>query len=71
MSTWRLRPEIQEYYERGGERDRLTKSGRGRLEFTRMQDILRRVLPERNSTSSTSAGRPASTPPGSPRTATA
>lgn len=45
MNAWRLNPEIREYYERGGERDRLTKSGRGRLEFARMQDILRRVLP--------------------------
>lgn len=45
MNAWRLEPEIQEYYEQGGERDRLTKSGRGRLEFARMQDLLRRTLP--------------------------
>lgn len=45
MSEQRLEPEIQEYYERHGERDRLTKTGRGRLEFARMQDLLRRALP--------------------------
>lgn len=45
MSEWTLEPEIKAYYEQGGERDRLTRSGRGRLEFIRMQDVLRRVLP--------------------------
>ncbi|WP_026922522.1 class I SAM-dependent methyltransferase [Glycomyces arizonensis] len=45
MSQWELEPEIEAYYERGGERDRLTRKARGRLEFTRMQDLLRRVLP--------------------------
>jgi SAM-dependent methyltransferase len=39
-----LRPEIREYYERGGELDRLTE-GAGRLEFLRTWDILARVLP--------------------------
>lgn len=37
-------PDVLRYYERGGERDRLTE-GRGRLEFLRTQDILRRHLP--------------------------
>ncbi|MEU8238899.1 methyltransferase domain-containing protein [Actinoplanes missouriensis] len=35
---------ISEYYDRGGEVDRL-HAGRGRLEFLRTQDVLRRVLP--------------------------
>ena len=39
-----LRPEIREYYERGGERDRLA-AGTGRLEFLRTWDILSRALP--------------------------
>ncbi|MEV7007593.1 hypothetical protein [Streptosporangium sp. NPDC051022] len=37
--------ELLAYYERGGEHDRLRR-GRGRLEFWRTQDVLRRVLPE-------------------------
>ncbi|MEU6997840.1 class I SAM-dependent methyltransferase [Nonomuraea sp. NPDC046570] len=37
-------PELMAYYERGGEATRL-KEGRGRLEFWRTQDILRRILP--------------------------
>ena len=45
MSTWELETEIESYYERGGERERLTRNARGRLEFARMQDLLRRVLP--------------------------
>lgn len=45
MSTWELESEIESYYERGGERERLTRSARGRLEFARMQDLLRRLLP--------------------------
>ncbi|MBO3732705.1 class I SAM-dependent methyltransferase [Glycomyces niveus] len=45
MSTWELETEIEAYYERGGERERLTRSARGRLEFARMQDLLRRKLP--------------------------
>ena len=45
MSTWELESEIESYYERGGERERLTRNARGRLEFARMQDLLRRVLP--------------------------
>jgi SAM-dependent methyltransferase len=40
-----LRPEIREYYERGGELDRLTE-GAGRLEFLRTWDVLTRVLPQ-------------------------
>ena len=40
----RLRPEILDYYERGGEIGRL-RSGTGLLEFWRTQDVLRRVLP--------------------------
>ncbi|MEU0570324.1 hypothetical protein ABZ297_33740 [Nonomuraea sp. NPDC005983] len=32
------------YYQRGGELTRL-REGRGRLEFWRTQDVLRRVLP--------------------------
>lgn len=45
MSTWELETEIETYYERGGERERLTRNARGRLEFARMQDLLRRKLP--------------------------
>jgi SAM-dependent methyltransferase len=45
MSTWELESEIESYYERGGERDRLSRNARGRLEFARMQDLLRRLLP--------------------------
>jgi SAM-dependent methyltransferase len=40
-----LSPEIREYYERGGELDRLT-AGTGRLEFLRTWDVLSRVLPK-------------------------
>jgi SAM-dependent methyltransferase len=39
-----LEPEIMDYYQRGGERDRLN-SGQGRLEFLRTWDVLTRVLP--------------------------
>jgi SAM-dependent methyltransferase len=39
-----MRPEILQYYERGGERDRLT-AGAGRLEFLRTWDVLTRALP--------------------------
>ncbi|MEU7904799.1 class I SAM-dependent methyltransferase [Actinoplanes sp. NPDC049118] len=39
-----LSPEILEYYERGGERERLT-AGAGRLEFLRTWDVLTRTLP--------------------------
>ena len=39
-----LRPEILDYYERGGEHLRLT-AGTGRLEFLRTWDVLTRVLP--------------------------
>jgi SAM-dependent methyltransferase len=45
MSTWELETEIESYYERGEERERLTRNARGRLEFARMQDLLRRKLP--------------------------
>jgi 2-polyprenyl-3-methyl-5-hydroxy-6-metoxy-1,4-benzoquinol methylase len=45
MSTWELETEIESYYERGQERERLTRNARGRLEFARMQDLLRRKLP--------------------------
>ncbi|MCD0446612.1 class I SAM-dependent methyltransferase [Glycomyces sp. A-F 0318] len=45
MSEWELETEIAAYYERGGERERLTRNARGRLEFARMQDLLRRILP--------------------------
>jgi SAM-dependent methyltransferase len=48
MTTWELEAEIESYYERGGERERLTRSARGRLEFARMQDLLRRKLPGSN-----------------------
>jgi SAM-dependent methyltransferase len=37
---------ISEYYARGGEADRLS-IGRGRLEFLRTQEVLRRLLPAR------------------------
>jgi len=39
-----LRPDILDYYSRGGELDRLTK-GVGRLEFLRTWDVLTRALP--------------------------
>jgi SAM-dependent methyltransferase len=39
-----LSPEILDYYERGGERDRLS-AGTGRLEFLRTWDVLTRTLP--------------------------
>ena len=39
-----LSPEILDYYERGGEHQRLT-AGTGRLEFLRTWDVLSRVLP--------------------------
>ena len=39
-----IRPEIMEYYRRGGERHRLS-SGQGRLEYLRTWDVLTRVLP--------------------------
>lgn len=45
MSEWELEREITAYYERGDERERLTRNPRGRLEFVRMQDLLRRLLP--------------------------
>ncbi|WP_030157328.1 bifunctional 2-polyprenyl-6-hydroxyphenol methylase/3-demethylubiquinol 3-O-methyltransferase UbiG [Glycomyces sp. NRRL B-16210] len=45
MSEWRLEDEIEAYYRRGDERERLTRNARGRLEFARMQDLLRRLLP--------------------------
>lgn len=45
MNEWELESEIAAYYERGGERERLSRNARGRLEFTRMQDLLRRLLP--------------------------
>ncbi|GAA2302497.1 hypothetical protein GCM10009853_068930 [Glycomyces scopariae] len=45
MSTWELETEIESYYRRGEERERLTRNARGRLEFARMQDLLRRLLP--------------------------
>ncbi|HEY3714621.1 MAG TPA: class I SAM-dependent methyltransferase [Jatrophihabitantaceae bacterium] len=41
-----LAPEVLAYYERGDEDLRL-RSGAGRLEFWRTQDVLRRVLPPR------------------------
>jgi len=39
-----LRPEVLDYYKRGGEHHRLT-AGAGRLEFLRTWDVLTRVLP--------------------------
>ncbi|AGZ43584.1 SAM-dependent methyltransferase [Actinoplanes friuliensis DSM 7358] len=39
-----LSPEILEYYQRGGEQERLT-AGAGRLEFLRTWDVLTRTLP--------------------------
>jgi SAM-dependent methyltransferase len=48
MSEWALEQEIAAYYERGGERERLRKNAFGRLEFIRMQDLLRRLLPGPN-----------------------
>ena len=48
MTTWELEAEIESYYERGEEGARLTRSARGRLEFARMQDLLRRKLPGSN-----------------------
>src|SRR5690348_12992495 len=40
-----LRPEILEYYQRGGERERLAGGGVGRLEYLRTLDVLTRILP--------------------------
>ncbi len=40
----RMRAEIEAYYERGGEVDRLS-AGAGRLEYLRTMDVLTRVLP--------------------------
>ncbi|MER6947750.1 hypothetical protein ABT294_27325 [Nonomuraea sp. NPDC000554] len=37
-------PDVLGYYQRGGELTR-SREGRGRLEFWRTQDVLRRVLP--------------------------
>jgi 2-polyprenyl-3-methyl-5-hydroxy-6-metoxy-1,4-benzoquinol methylase len=45
MNQWELEHEIKSYYEQGGERERLKSNARGRFEFTRMQELLRRVLP--------------------------
>ena len=45
MNEWELEREIDQYYQRGGERERLKKDARGRLEFTRMQELVRRILP--------------------------
>lgn len=41
---YELRPEITEYYDRGGETTRLITSPSGRLEFLRTQDVLRRLI---------------------------
>jgi 2-polyprenyl-3-methyl-5-hydroxy-6-metoxy-1,4-benzoquinol methylase len=41
-----LAPEVRAYYERGDEDQRL-RTGAGRLEFWRTQDVLRRLLPPR------------------------
>ncbi|GAB3645108.1 class I SAM-dependent methyltransferase [Glycomyces tarimensis] len=48
MSRWEIEREIEAYYDRGGERERLRANARGRLEFTRMQQLLRRLLPGPN-----------------------
>ncbi len=45
MSQWEIEREIKAYYELGGERERLKSSAGGRLEFIRVQELLRRVLP--------------------------
>ncbi|WP_112139975.1 class I SAM-dependent methyltransferase [Glycomyces dulcitolivorans] len=45
MNEFELEAEIAAYYEQGGERERLSRNARGRLEFARMQDLLRRLLP--------------------------
>jgi len=44
MTDSTVAPEVHEYYERGGERTRLTGSATGRLEFLRTRDILRRLI---------------------------
>lgn len=41
---YELRPEITEYYDRGGETTRLIESPSGKLEFLRTQDVLRRLI---------------------------
>ncbi|GIG64686.1 class I SAM-dependent methyltransferase [Phytomonospora endophytica] len=46
MTDSTVAPEVHEYYERGGERTRLTASATGRLEFLRTRDILRRLIGE-------------------------
>lgn len=45
MGQWELEHGIKACYERGGERTRLKENSRGRLEFIRVQEPLRRVLP--------------------------
>lgn len=44
MNDSTVAPEVHEYYERGGERTRLSGSATGRLEFLRTRDILRRLI---------------------------
>ena len=39
-----LRPEIEEYYGRGEEPERLTPGAEGRLEYLRTQALLERLL---------------------------
>ncbi|WP_025273255.1 class I SAM-dependent methyltransferase [Haloglycomyces albus] len=43
-----LDPFVHDYYEQGGEVHRLNQDARGRLEFIRTQDLVRRSLPGRS-----------------------
>lgn len=45
MPTDTQRSAMHEYYERGEEADRLTRSGKGRLEFERTKEVVLRALP--------------------------
>jgi SAM-dependent methyltransferase len=47
MSEWVLDADIEQFYDLGGEQDRLSAKAVGRLEFLRVQDLLRRLLPGR------------------------
>lgn len=44
MSEWALAADIEQFYDLGGERDRLHAGPAGRLEFLRVQEMLRRLL---------------------------
>ena len=61
---------LHRFYALEGERDRLTATARGVLEFERTKEILLRRLPRRPRWWPTSAAAPAATPCGWPGAAT-